>query len=62
MFLIQVAAFFLLPLTTAFAVFAVLAFVGLLMAIGTLVFGTGSYQNVVCLGLLVDERGDHPEY
>jgi len=28
-----------------------------LMAIGTLVFGAGAYQNVVCLGLLVDERG-----
>jgi isoleucyl-tRNA synthetase len=28
-----------------------------LMAIGTLVFGTGAYQNAVCLGLLVDERG-----
>jgi isoleucyl-tRNA synthetase len=27
------------------------------MAIGTLVFGTGAYQNAVCLGLLVDERG-----
>jgi isoleucyl-tRNA synthetase len=28
-----------------------------LMAIGTLVYGTGAYQNAVCLGLLVDERG-----
>jgi isoleucyl-tRNA synthetase len=27
------------------------------MAIGTLVFGAQSYQNAVCLGLLVDERG-----
>jgi isoleucyl-tRNA synthetase len=28
-----------------------------LMAVGTLVFGRSSYQNVLCLGLLVDERG-----
>jgi len=28
-----------------------------LMAVGALVFGAGSYQNAVCLGLLVDERG-----
>jgi len=28
-----------------------------LMAVGTLVFGQSAYQNVVCLGLLVDERG-----
>ncbi len=28
-----------------------------LMTIGTLVFGQSSYQNVVCLGLLVDDRG-----
>ena len=28
-----------------------------LMAVGTLVFGGPSYENVVCLGLLVDERG-----
>jgi len=28
-----------------------------LMAVGTLVFGRSSYENVVCLGLLVDERG-----
>ncbi len=28
-----------------------------LMAVGTLVFGQSSYQNVVCLGLVVDERG-----
>ncbi len=28
-----------------------------LMAVGTLVFGRPSYENVVCLGLLVDERG-----
>ncbi len=28
-----------------------------LMAVGTLVFGQASYENVVCLGLLVDERG-----
>jgi isoleucyl-tRNA synthetase len=28
-----------------------------LMTIGTLVFGAQSYQNAVCLGLLVDERG-----
>jgi isoleucyl-tRNA synthetase len=28
-----------------------------LMAVGTLVFGQPSYENVVCLGLLVDERG-----
>jgi isoleucyl-tRNA synthetase len=28
-----------------------------LMAVGTLVFGQSSYENVVCLGLLVDERG-----
>ncbi|HEY7013303.1 MAG TPA: isoleucine--tRNA ligase [Streptosporangiaceae bacterium] len=28
-----------------------------LMAIGTLVFGRSSYENVLCLGLLVDERG-----
>ena len=28
-----------------------------LMAVSTLVFGRNSYENVVCLGLLVDERG-----
>jgi len=28
-----------------------------LMAISTLVFGRGSYENVVCLGLLVDDQG-----
>ena len=28
-----------------------------LMAVGTLVFGRPAYENVVCLGLLVDERG-----
>jgi isoleucyl-tRNA synthetase len=28
-----------------------------LMAISTLVFGRSSYQNVVCLGLVIDERG-----
>jgi isoleucyl-tRNA synthetase len=28
-----------------------------LMAVGTLVFGRSSYQNVVCVGLLVDESG-----
>jgi isoleucyl-tRNA synthetase len=28
-----------------------------LMAVGTLVFGRSSYENVLCLGLLVDERG-----
>jgi isoleucyl-tRNA synthetase len=28
-----------------------------LMAVGTLVFGRSSYQNVVCLGLLVDAEG-----
>jgi isoleucyl-tRNA synthetase len=28
-----------------------------LMAIGTLVFGRGAYENVVCVGLIVDERG-----
>jgi isoleucyl-tRNA synthetase len=28
-----------------------------LMAVGTLVFGRSSYENVVCLGLLVDEAG-----
>ena len=28
-----------------------------LMAVGTLVFGRSAYQNVVCLGLLVDETG-----
>ncbi len=28
-----------------------------LMAVGTLVFGRSAYQNVLCLGLLVDERG-----
>jgi isoleucyl-tRNA synthetase len=28
-----------------------------LMAVGTLVFGRSSYQNVVCLGLVVDETG-----
>jgi isoleucyl-tRNA synthetase len=28
-----------------------------LMAVGTLVFGRSSYENVVCLGLVVDERG-----
>src|ERR1017187_3051451 len=28
-----------------------------LMAVGTLVFGRSSYENVVCLGLVVDETG-----
>jgi isoleucyl-tRNA synthetase len=28
-----------------------------LLAVSTLVFGRSSYENVVCLGLLVDERG-----
>jgi isoleucyl-tRNA synthetase len=28
-----------------------------LMAVGTLIFGRSPYENVVCLGLLVDERG-----
>jgi len=28
-----------------------------LMAVGTLVFGRSSYENVVCLGLVVDEQG-----
>jgi isoleucyl-tRNA synthetase len=28
-----------------------------LMAIGTLVFGRSSYENVVCLGLVMDEQG-----
>jgi isoleucyl-tRNA synthetase len=28
-----------------------------LMAVGTLVFGRSAYQNVLCLGLLVDEHG-----
>jgi isoleucyl-tRNA synthetase len=28
-----------------------------LMTVGTLVFGQSPYQNVVCLGLLVDDRG-----
>ncbi len=28
-----------------------------LMAVGVLVFGRSSYENVVCLGLVVDERG-----
>jgi isoleucyl-tRNA synthetase len=28
-----------------------------LMAIGTLVFGRGAYENVICVGLIVDERG-----
>jgi isoleucyl-tRNA synthetase len=28
-----------------------------LMAVGTLVFGRSSYENVVCLGLLVDQAG-----
>ena len=28
-----------------------------LMTVGTLVFGRQAYENVVCLGLLVDERG-----
>ncbi len=28
-----------------------------LMAVGTLVFGRSAYQNVVCLGLVVDETG-----
>jgi isoleucyl-tRNA synthetase len=28
-----------------------------LMAIGTMVFGRSSYENVVCLGLILDERG-----
>ena len=28
-----------------------------LMAVGTLVFGRSSYENVVCVGLLVDESG-----
>jgi isoleucyl-tRNA synthetase len=28
-----------------------------LMAVGTLVFGRSAYENVLCLGLLVDDRG-----
>jgi isoleucyl-tRNA synthetase len=28
-----------------------------LMTIGTLVFGQSAYENVICLGLIVDERG-----
>jgi isoleucyl-tRNA synthetase len=28
-----------------------------LMAVGTLLFGRSAYENVVCLGLVVDERG-----
>jgi len=28
-----------------------------LMAVGTLVFGRSAYENVVCVGLLVDETG-----
>jgi isoleucyl-tRNA synthetase len=28
-----------------------------LMAIGTLVFGRGAYENVICVGLIVDDRG-----
>ena len=28
-----------------------------LMAVGTMVFGRSSYENVLCLGLLVDEQG-----
>ncbi len=28
-----------------------------LMAVSTLVFGSSAYENVVCLGLIVDERG-----
>jgi isoleucyl-tRNA synthetase len=28
-----------------------------LMAVGTLVFGQSAYENVLCLGLLVDDRG-----
>ena len=28
-----------------------------LMAVGTLVFGRSSYENVVCLGLVMDEQG-----
>jgi isoleucyl-tRNA synthetase len=28
-----------------------------LMAVGTLLFGRSSYENVVCLGLVVDDRG-----
>jgi isoleucyl-tRNA synthetase len=28
-----------------------------LMAIGALVFGRGAYENVICVGLIVDERG-----
>jgi isoleucyl-tRNA synthetase len=28
-----------------------------LMAVGTLVFGRSAYENVVCLGLVMDERG-----
>ncbi|MGD0685837.1 MAG: isoleucine--tRNA ligase [Streptosporangiaceae bacterium] len=28
-----------------------------LMAVGTLVFGRSSYENVLCLGLIADERG-----
>jgi isoleucyl-tRNA synthetase len=28
-----------------------------LMAVGTMVFGRSAYQNVLCLGLLVDEQG-----
>ncbi len=27
------------------------------MAVGTLVFGRSSYENVVCLGLVMDEQG-----
>ena len=26
------------------------------MAVGTIVFGRSSYENVVCLGLVVDEE------
>ena len=32
-----------------------------LMAVGTLVFGRSAYENVLCLGLLVDERGPQDE-
>ena len=32
-----------------------------LMAVGTLVFGRSAYENVVCLGLIVDERGPQDE-
>src|SRR6202007_3097353 len=28
-----------------------------LMAVGTLVFGRSAYENVVCLGLIMDEQG-----